>query len=45
MMKLLDRILAIVQARLAAARKVIADYEAAKAEPSQNLQPKAHPNG
>jgi len=30
-MKTLDRILAIVQARLAAARQLIADYEAAKA--------------
>lgn len=30
-MKLLDRILAIVQARLAAARLKIAEYEAAKA--------------
>lgn len=29
-MKLLDKILALVQARLAAARQVIADYEAAK---------------
>jgi len=32
-MKILDRILAVVQARLDAARKVIADYEAAKAAP------------
>jgi hypothetical protein len=30
-MKTLDRILAIVQARLAAARQKIAEYEAAKA--------------
>jgi hypothetical protein len=44
-MKVLDRILAIVQARLAAARQKIAEYEAAKAAEAETPTTEETTNG